>query len=54
VSKKLMPASTAASMILAASSAVKPNLIVPRPIRLTSNPERPRCEYAISRLTPEA
>src|SRR4051812_25481925 len=51
-----MPASMAASMIaeLVDSSAVNPKLMVPRPIRLTSRPERPTCAYAISSLTAEA
>src|SRR4051794_6559521 len=51
-----MPASIAASRIaeLADSSAVKPKLMVPRPIRLTTRPERPTCPYAISPLMPQA
>src|SRR4051812_9349022 len=36
------------------SSAVNPKFMVPRPIRLTSRPERPTCPYAISSLMPEA
>ncbi|MFI9170031.1 hypothetical protein [Streptomyces lincolnensis] len=44
MSKRLMPASTAVSMTakLVDSSTVKPKSIVPRPIRLTSRPERPK------------
>ena len=44
VSKKLMPPSIAASMIakLVASSVVNPNVIVPKPMRLTIKPDRPR------------
>src|SRR3954452_23051003 len=51
-----MPVSMAASMTaaLADSSAVKPKLMVPRPIRLTTRPERPKCPYAISSLMPQA
>src|SRR3954447_5687662 len=51
-----MPASIAASRIaeLADSSAVKPKLMVPRPSRLISRPERPKCPYAISPLMPQA
>src|SRR4051794_31631742 len=51
-----MPASIAASMIveLVDSSAVNPKFMVPRPIRLTSRPERPTCPYAISSLMSQA
>src|SRR4051812_2793516 len=35
-------------------SAVNPKFMVPRPIRLTSRPERPTCPYAISSLMPQA
>jgi hypothetical protein len=50
-----MPASIAASMTakLLGSSTVKPKFMVPRPIRLTSRPERPKCAYVISSLMPE-
>jgi hypothetical protein len=34
------------------SSTVKPKFIVPRPIRLTIRPERPKCAYVISSLMP--
>jgi hypothetical protein len=45
VSKKLMPASSAASMIawLAGSSVCQPKFIVPRQSRETDRPVRPRC-----------
>ena len=47
VSKKLMPASSAASMIawLSASSVCGPKFIVPRTSRLTLSPVRPSCVY---------
>src|SRR4051812_38811571 len=47
VSKKLMPASRAASMMawLAASSLSLPKFIVPRTRRLTWSPVRPSCVY---------
>src|ERR687897_430113 len=53
VSKRLMPASLAASMIakLIASSVVNPNVMVPNPIRLTMRPDRPKCLYLITSLT---
>src|SRR3954470_23895396 len=35
---------------LSASSTVYPKFMVPRPIRLTSRPERPMCPYAIPSL----
>jgi hypothetical protein len=46
-----MPASIAASMTakLLDSSTVYPKFMVPRPILLTSKPERPRCAYGIPR-----
>lgn len=47
VSKKLMPASSAASMIawLSASSVCGPKFMVPRTSRLTLSPVRPSCVY---------
>jgi Putative Ig domain len=36
------------------SSTVQPKFMVPRPIRLTRKPERPKCPYAISSLMPGA
>src|SRR5437870_817545 len=49
VSKKLMPAARASSMILklVASSVTMPKFIVPRARRLTCRPERPRDVYCI-------
>jgi hypothetical protein len=36
---------------LVTSSVVNPNVIVPKPIRLTMRPDRPRCPYVIASLT---
>jgi hypothetical protein len=49
VSKRLMPCSSASSMIekAAASSVTQPKFIVPSARRLTLRPERPRCVYSI-------
>jgi hypothetical protein len=54
VSMRLMPASIAAfrTAKLVGSSTVQPKFIVPSAIRLTTRPDRPKCRYAISPLTP--
>ena len=50
VSKKLIPASSAASMMLwlVGSSVCQPKFIVPRARRLTFAPVRPRWAYCMS------